>query len=691
MKKLFSLILILISLAGISQNKVRSDMWWFHDGDTLKFILAEKTDTNVIYSNEILMFDVDRAVFDTLQADVYIDVATVTGNNTEVGVIDGSGNIAGDDDLTFDGDDLTLGGDLLFQNDVQHNVGSNTTAADSGFFKKIIIDQNETGGSGTGITFNNGNTKIFANSANDFRIEVNSGLIIFADNTGFQSRNIYGQADNSYDLGITTRGWRNFYFPAANQGSIYSGTQQMLSFDNASPDSIGFYADIIPSGSFDIGSLTNPVDSVYANTGIFNTDVGIGTDNPTEELDIDGTDYPTLLINSDNADGGQILLSSSTDIWSIYIQENDLTFWNTSEQMIILQNGNVGMGTITPDFKLQVDGDVVSETDGTDSIGSVNLKWAAVYADTLYGVAFSGTTPSGNLFKNETSQSIWSNTTNTAAVLEVGGIDNILLGQTTGFSLTTGDDNTFIGKISGSLATIGIRNTFIGANSGSQMVTGSYNVMIGYDAGASYTGTGSVFIGASSSIGGAAGDSVLSIGIASDATPLLEGYFIDDSLVVNENLTVTGDLTVLGETSHSGALAYVSTPGTQTIGTGGTYERLNEGAIAYTSAHLEDFTHSDGRLTYTGTPDKHFLISVAMSIESGEIAQECNFRIAKGGTSIVGSNMGLEFSAANNTDATPLLWIDELSTNDYIEIFGTSDTNADEFDVLSLVFTITEL
>ena len=164
------------------------------------------------------------------------------------------------------------------------------------------------------------------------------------------------------------------------------------------------------------------------------------------------------------------------------------------------------------------------------------------------------------------------------------------------------------------------------------------------------------------------------------------GYIEETVVKIEGDLHVTGHVT----SEKSGGLTYVSTPGTQTINTGGTFERLNEGAIAYTSAHLYNFTHDDGRLTYTGTPTIHVTITVALAAESGETAQVTNFRIAKDGTTIAATNMPITFTALDYAANTPLKWLDEVATNSYYEIFGTSDTDADEFDINTLVFTITE-
>lgn len=166
----------------------------------------------------------------------------------------------------------------------------------------------------------------------------------------------------------------------------------------------------------------------------------------------------------------------------------------------------------------------------------------------------------------------------------------------------------------------------------------------------------------------------------------------DTAYIEETVIKIEGDLHITGHVTSekSGGLTYVSTPGTQTINTGGTFERLNEGAIAYTSAHLYNFTHDDGRLTYTGTPTIHIIISVTLAVESGEVAQETNFRIAKDGTTIAATNMPITFTALDFAANTPLKWLDEVATNSYYEIFGTSDTDADEFDINTLVFTITE-
>lgn len=135
-------------------------------------------------------------------------------------------------------------------------------------------------------------------------------------------------------------------------------------------------------------------------------------------------------------------------------------------------------------------------------------------------------------------------------------------------------------------------------------------------------------------------------------------------------------------------LAYLSTPGLMTIATGGTFEKIFEGAMAYSDEHLTNLTQADGRLTYTGTPDVHVTIVCNINVKSGENAQVIQFRIAVNGNTVAGTNMTRDFTATNRNSCLSMSWVEILSTGDYVEVFGTSDTNGDEFTVNNLILTV---
>ena len=136
--------------------------------------------------------------------------------------------------------------------------------------------------------------------------------------------------------------------------------------------------------------------------------------------------------------------------------------------------------------------------------------------------------------------------------------------------------------------------------------------------------------------------------------------------------------TNINPTAFAGGVMYISTPGTQPIATGGTFQKIDGGAIAYTAGHLENFVHADGKLTYTGKTAQHIAAFASVSIESGENAQTVKLRIAKNGTSIAGSEMERDFTAVNRHSAIPLCWCEELARNDYIEVFTTSTLDNDD-------------
>ena len=135
-------------------------------------------------------------------------------------------------------------------------------------------------------------------------------------------------------------------------------------------------------------------------------------------------------------------------------------------------------------------------------------------------------------------------------------------------------------------------------------------------------------------------------------------------------------------------LMYVSTSGIVTISTGGTYQKVSGGNIAYTSAELLHFTHNAGRLTYTETHALVFIVTAFISIESGETAQDVSIRIAQTGPSIAGTTMERDFNAVNRPSALGVTWILELVADDYVELFCTSDANSDEIIINNLTFSI---
>jgi len=243
-------------------------------------------------------------------------------------------------------------------------------------------------------------------------------------------------------------------------------------------------------------------DDVYRETG----KVGIGTTTPLTELDVSGSVNATTYYG----DGSNLTgISGTTD--------NDWTI--SGNDIYSSVSGNVGVGTSSPVARLdvsgevntdsvyQIDGHTVLSTRGNEviSIGpgaganntgdySVFVGDSAGYNNQSYSNVFLGR------------RSGYSNTTgyyNTFVGHESGyqnteGYNNTFIGKSVGRNNTTGTSNTFLGNYAGQVSGTGHYNTFVGTGAGEWTDTGSNNVFIGCHAGINnHSGSQNVFIGRS--------------------------------------------------------------------------------------------------------------------------------------------------------------------------------------------------
>jgi hypothetical protein len=171
------------------------------------------------------------------------------------------------------------------------------------------------------------------------------------------------------------------------------GTQTMLGSEGGVPitfrTSINYNAANIMASGAEVMRITSA------------GNVGIGTNTPTQKLDVTGTvnastgflTDESIRVDADETNTGTkfpgVLFGGTTTGETITsnrdgnsAQKWGLDFWTASQQrMTIANNGNVGIGAPIPNYKLTVAGVVAPSVDNTYSLGgSTTNRWTSVFA-----------------------------------------------------------------------------------------------------------------------------------------------------------------------------------------------------------------------------------------------------------------------------------------------------------------------
>lgn len=178
--------------------------------------------------------------------------------------------------------------------------------------------------------------------------------------------------------------------------------------------------------------------------------------------------------------------------------------WSQSGNNLLNANsGNVGIGVASPQFKLDLNGDINLPSSGVLRLGGQAFLRVAGSANTALGINAGAnlTTGANNFFLGANSGlQTASGSYNTFIGVNAGRNtqqnDNTFIGNGAGFTNGQGTRNTFIGSNSGFLNSTAGDNTFIGLASGYNNASGQKNTGIGSFAGSGRNlGDGNTFLG----------------------------------------------------------------------------------------------------------------------------------------------------------------------------------------------------
>jgi hypothetical protein len=452
------------------------------------------------------------------------------------------------------------------------------------------------------------------------------------------SGSVNPDADNTRDLGSSSKRWRNLY--ATNISGSLTGS-------NVSE------GQVVVAGVG--GALSGSNNFWWDNT---NTRVGIGTSLPSSAFSLTGTGFVSLTLQRrlDGATASPLLsLDSSSGVVAFQNASGALIIYRGGtlgsstgpESMRIDSSGNVGIGTSTPQALLHVGAGggapTVSATAYVTALGTTNLAIRdATNSVELLNYAYSG----GGLIGTVTNHSLGIRTGNTTA-LTIDTSQNAGIGSTTPSvtGIDTGVTRLFVVAPN---SNTGMAATFIADSIGrgilvaDQGKTNSFAVSLG----SSLATIGTNTSGTALAISVAASERVRidvngNVGIGTSNTN-------GSKLAVNGEMSITGSIIPHGDNARD--LGSSTKKWRGVFASSGSFSTLVTTAATTSGSYSRTFASGEsGRLTATITSLQNENKTVTFNVTHGAVLFDISFV-----ASVSGFSISKKFTVASSYDQPPV-------------------------------------
>ncbi|MCP4707998.1 MAG: tail fiber domain-containing protein, partial [Planctomycetes bacterium] len=111
------------------------------------------------------------------------------------------------------------------------------------------------------------------------------------------------------------------------------------------------------TGVWGRASISTNFGGYFEGRGYFSNRVGIGTDTPDQMLHVYGESNPRILVEAPANASPEFNLKRGTQAWGLWMDsDNDLNFFQNGNKVTFAADGDVGIGTSSPEKKLHVSG-----------------------------------------------------------------------------------------------------------------------------------------------------------------------------------------------------------------------------------------------------------------------------------------------------------------------------------------------